>query len=146
PHIAGAMRLRFDGSGDYLSTKSPWDGQARFWDTGAGLLLMEALAFGSYGHELSSTGNLLLWRKSGERLEIWEFDRGYESRPLAHGQYPAEGDAFNVDLSADGRILAVGRQGGFELWGLVSRRRLAHFPADTGKVFFDDSGGLVVGA
>jgi WD40 repeat protein/tRNA A-37 threonylcarbamoyl transferase component Bud32 len=101
------MDVAFSPGGTTLVTTGAVGG-VDLWDVETGADLGQIGEFSASGVALSASGALVAFAKSGggvPRAEVWDVARRSLVASVEGG---AEGDAFSVALSPDGRLLAVG--------------------------------------
>jgi len=143
-HRGYAYELAFSGDGSHLLSYSLWDRNLRLWNAGTGQKLLEVPTFPVCACDVTSDAQLTLFVQRGGQAELWEVSTPAECRTLASGPTVSGGTCNVALISPDNRLLAVGRDAGFELWDLHTLQRLAYWPGGSCVVAFDGSGDLVV--
>jgi WD40 repeat protein len=136
-HMQNVTEVMFDPAGGLLASHS-WDGTLRLWDPSTGRQLLQ-LPFTTVSERprISRDGRWLWAGLHGERAELLEVTRSREYRTLVSSAGVGAAAYKHVDISPDGRLLAVGMEEGAGLWDLRTGRELARLPAGTPYVFFD---------
>jgi serine/threonine protein kinase/WD40 repeat protein len=143
-HFGYPHRLDFGGRGSHLLSYSLWDQNLKLWDVATGQKLLEVPTFPFHARDVSANGMLTLLAHAGDRAELWEVVLPTECRSLATALCDSLGVCQSAQVSPESRLLAISRDGGFELWDLYTRQRLAHWPGGGCLVTFDSAGNLLV--
>ncbi len=125
-HVQQVDSLSFHPDGALLASDS-WDGVLRLWDTSTGRPLMQ-LTSRRYTR-FSSDGRWLGAGTRGEDAHLLEVTPTREYRTLVSKLEAGQGDFLELDISPDGRLLAVAMgASGVHLWDLPSGRPIAALP------------------
>jgi eukaryotic-like serine/threonine-protein kinase len=143
-HFGYAHRLAFGNDGSHLLSYSLWDENLKLWDVATGRKLLEMPSFPYHVPQVSDDGRLLLLAQVGERAELWEVALPVECRTLATALCAPLGICRGFQVSPDNRLLAAGRDRGFELWDLRTGKRLAQGPDEFCLAAFDGAGNLLM--
>ena len=136
------MWAGFAQGGEILLTHSWYDGHLRVWHTGTGRELLSDPTFNRFAWDRGKEyDRAVRWREG--RAEFWELVPGAECTMLPQGLHPGLGDISSMDVSPDGRLLAIGRGGGLELWDLVSRKHYLQPDLRYARLKFVPDGNLV---
>jgi serine/threonine-protein kinase len=122
PHRGAATHCYFVAGGDQLLTYDTWSGNLYLWNTTGGRELLSERTFDYFVGDVSPTGQRLLLAKEGSHLRLWEVDSAPECSALPQGLYRTLGSPISTDISPDGRLLAIGRENGLDVWDLSDRR------------------------
>ncbi len=118
-HAQNLLHLTFHPDGDLLASQG-WDGQLLLWDINSGHRLMRYTTVSV--PEFSRDGRLLGVTWHGDQAYFVEVTPSREYFTLANNA-ASRTPTGNADISTDGRLLAVGFDGGAGLWDLHSRRQ-----------------------
>ncbi|MFO0911594.1 MAG: serine/threonine-protein kinase [Pirellulales bacterium] len=143
-HFGYPCRLQFNENGSRLLSYANWDEHLMLWDVGAAHKLLDVRGFAIGACDTTVSGNILLAKREANSMELWEMEAGIECSPLASALHPALGICHRLSVSSDGRILAVSRNRGLELWDLATFRRLGEMPCGSCMAEFDSAGDLVL--
>jgi serine/threonine protein kinase/WD40 repeat protein len=138
-HAQDVVELSFHPSGDLLATLS-WDGTTRLWNAWTG---QPAVTWHGQIHNMhfSRDGGLLGATVMGTELALVEVTPSQEYHTFVSSLGAGKGGYREIDVSPDGRLLAVGMDDGVRLLELASGRELAFLPlAQTLSVIFQPSG------
>ena len=142
-HATGVSALSFHPDGEILASRGD-EAVCRLWQPSSGRQLLqfpginEPFSFSADGRWLGAS-----LQDKGRRL--LEVQPGREYRTIISSLGPGKNVYFDGDLSADGRLLAMGTDDGVRLWDIASGKELAFLPIGrTYSVFFlPGSGGLL---
>jgi eukaryotic-like serine/threonine-protein kinase len=149
PGQAGpTVAVAFSHRGDVLASRGWGDTSVRLWDpwTGRQLVKMTPAAI-----EFSPDDRRLAYAMMGSKIGLLDVEVSREYRTLAGHAKIGEGTYLDMDISPDGRLLAVGSvsgpSNGIHLWDLATGRMLRYLPVGpTYAVRFDRQGrGLLSG-
>ncbi|MGE3804658.1 MAG: WD40 repeat domain-containing protein, partial [Gemmataceae bacterium] len=111
-----------------------FEGIVRIWDMPSGRLRggirargIDKLRFSADGQQLAACG-------FGDDVSLWQMEEGVLP-PLPRHLVVAEtlstgNEAYDVDMSANGKVLAAGGKGGIKLWDLATRKPLGHIEVE----------------
>jgi len=144
PHRGIITRPHFNSDGSLLLTQSDWTGELRVWNTGTGQEVLHSgftdmFVFDAYG----SQGDFLV-KLNPEALTLWRIVPGLAANPLLDAPHDSRGDVNPIAVSPDGRLLAIGRSSGFDLWDLATRRRTSHSASPHCGAAFAPNGDLLI--
>jgi WD40 repeat protein len=141
-HGQDVHRVEFHPDGDLLATTS-WDGTSRLWNAAGRSVLTRA---GSYANfDFSADGAILGYILDGNQVTLMEVAPGLEYRTYASTLRNIQEVYRGMDISPDGRLLAVGVADGLRLWDLASDREIAHVSQGiTHTVFFQPDGSELI--
>jgi serine/threonine protein kinase/WD40 repeat protein len=136
----GGPSCAFDHSGTLLAGSS-WEGTLRLWDPLTGRQLFSTL--GMREGRFSPDGHYLVTTENDDKLRLVEVAPGIDYRTLTGN--PLAGKKFFTDssLSADGKWLAAGLNGGVGVWDLVTGKNLAFFEAPAAHFVSFEPGALL---
>jgi serine/threonine protein kinase/WD40 repeat protein len=143
PHRSQDIRVKFIGGGDVLCTYSTVDGSMVLWHTGTGRELLADTTFNNFAPDQSPSGGKI-FRLSLTHLEVFELATARECTSLSQGLNPSLQDVYALDISPDGRLLAISRGKGLELWDLASGRHWLETNIKSSLIKFTDNGDLIV--
>jgi serine/threonine protein kinase/WD40 repeat protein len=142
-HKNGGVVLRFHPAGDLLASNDH-DGILRLWDVNTGRQVLTHHDEVGWPQFRTPEGNLLAggnpWRV---KLRIREVHSSREFRTLVCRELRGEWPYQTSSISPDGRLLAVGVNGGFGLWDLSRSQQLAFVRSPVNHVLFEPSGALL---
>ncbi len=130
--------MTFHPDGELLASHA-WDGVLLLWQCSSGRQLMRVASAVSAPH-FSADGRWLGVAWNGNRAELLEVTPTREYRTLVSSAGAGRGGYGLGDISPDGRLLAVGMDGGARIWDLPRGRELAALPPGTIFVSFDGAG------
>jgi serine/threonine protein kinase/WD40 repeat protein len=145
----GNPSLTFDPTGERFVTRG-WSGTVHLFDAGSGYFLLktpglprwtdeEELHFDQTGHWLASArvGN------ANDRIGVWSFAAGLEYRYLQASGWAEH--PFGPAVHRGGRLAAIGRANGFDLFDLETGRKLqfVSLPGNHTVARFDGAGNLL---
>jgi WD40 repeat protein len=138
-HAQDVSSISFHPSGTLIATQS-WDGTTRLWNASTGRPLLTRA--GTYhSARFSQDGRTLGYIPEGRDVRLMEVAAGLEYRTLVSSLGAGEGEYRHLDVSPDGRLLAVGMEDGVRLWELASGREVAHIrQRQTYSVLFQPDG------
>jgi eukaryotic-like serine/threonine-protein kinase len=141
-HVQDVMALTIHPDGDLLASTS-WDGTTRLWDPATGRQLLQFFQNSPGWLNFSSDGRYLGYALHGEQARLLELTASREYRTLVSILGADQGaDNLEGDVSPDGRLLALCRDGAVRLWHLPSGRELAVLPG--GRPHFQSNGELLI--
>jgi WD40 repeat protein len=79
-----------------------------------------------------------------DRLALWRIVPGLVANPLLNAPYDSFGDLYGIAISPDGRLLAIACWRGFDVWDLVTHRRVSHAGSQYWEPAFEPLGDLIV--
>ena len=126
PHRGYITRPHFSHDGNYLLTPDDWSRELRLWNTGTGQEVLRSSAIHLFAADSSGSPEDLLVQLRPDGQILWRIVPGLLSHSLLEAQFDSPGDALGIAISPDGRLLAIGRSEGFEVWDLATRRRVCH--------------------
>jgi eukaryotic-like serine/threonine-protein kinase len=131
----------FHPAGNLLLSNG-WEEKLRFWDPVLGRPWLSVTG-GSASPELSQDGRIVLWYE--DKLTTYQVDPALEYRTLAHASsVPIQ--YGHASIRHDGRILAVGTDGGVVIWDLARGTELGSVGTGYARdCFFEESGDLLAG-
>jgi eukaryotic-like serine/threonine-protein kinase len=122
------IRFAFNHAGTSLASTG-WGGISRLWDPLTGRQLFSTFASGSITPRFSPDDGFLAATEHGDNLCTWEIAAGDEYRTLTANHVAGNRRYFSSAISADGRLVAGGAEGGVGLWDLPSGKNLAFIEA-----------------
>jgi eukaryotic-like serine/threonine-protein kinase len=144
PHRGFSQYLQFSHDGSRLVSYSLWDHRFIVWDIGSTQRLLEIKGFKNFAADVDRNGRFQYFQVDGPMAELWELDGGLECRSLAGGLFRSRGICQRATFSPDGRMIALSRERGFELWSADTGLRLAEWQGGPASVGFDSDGHLLV--
>ena len=124
-HRGDAVHCRFVAGGEMLLTHDAWVGHMHLWQTRTARELLGEASFHYYVGDESGARPHWLLAAEGSGLVLWEVEPGSECSALPAGLPRSLGVPTSVAISPDGRLLAVGRDSGLEMWDLMAREHVA---------------------
>ena len=140
----GGIELSFNHAGDLLAS-SGWEGKTRLWDPQTGRQLFSTMS-GVGIPRFSPDDRLLSGDLREGKLGLWSVAVGGEYRTLIRTAASAKGmcSYSGPTMNSDGRLLAVGKQDGVELWDPTNGRELAFLDLHgDSTALFEPSGALL---
>jgi WD40 repeat protein len=144
PHRAVITRPYFSQDGSLLLTQGDWTGELRVWDTGTGQAMLHSGFTAAFAADDSGCPGDFLAKLQSDKLTLCRIVPGVAANPLLDAPHNSIGDVSNIAVSPDGRLLAIGRSRGFELWDLASGRRTSHTRSPNCGAAFTPSGDLLI--
>jgi eukaryotic-like serine/threonine-protein kinase len=117
-HTNIGLACAFDPSGAVLASNG-WEGRLLVWDP---VLGRQWLKLTGYGCDFARDGRFVVM--SENKLITYEINAALEYRTVARAPSPPL-DYFRVSIHRDGRLLALGTNGGVVLWDLARGTELA---------------------
>jgi serine/threonine protein kinase/WD40 repeat protein len=138
------VRCAFNNGGSLLASTG-WAGTLRLWDTLTSRQLFSTFDSGMITPRFSPDGRFLAGTEYENKLRIWEIAAGNEYRTFTANPEAGKRRYVCSDISADGRLLAAGADGGVGLWDLPSGKILAFIDGSPGLNFarLEPSGALL---
>jgi eukaryotic-like serine/threonine-protein kinase len=137
-HVEHVKVLSFHPTRGLLASRS-WDAVLRLWDPATGRQLMQLPLAATL--RFSSTGQWLGCLSQGsEAVQLLEVTPSREYRTIVSSLGAGQGHYHDGDISADGRLLAIGMGEGARLWDLSGGRELAFLPSGSHSVLFQSDG------
>ena len=144
PHRGYITRPHFSHDGSYLLTPDDWSRELRLWNTGTGQEVLRNNAIHLFAADSSGSPEDLLVQLRPDGQILWRIVPGLLTHPLLKAQFDSPGDALGIAISPDGRLLAIGRTGGFEVWDLATSRRVCHRGSHDCMPAFEPDGDLLM--
>jgi serine/threonine protein kinase/WD40 repeat protein/Tfp pilus assembly protein PilF len=137
------IQCAFNHDGTLLASTG-WGGILRLWDPLTGRQLFRTFA-SQVTPRFSPDGRFLAGTVYENKLRIWEIAAGDEYRTVTANPVTGKSGYTCSAISADGRLLASGADGGVGLWDLPSRKNLAFIKDSPGLNFalLEPSGALL---
>jgi WD40 repeat protein len=137
-HTHGGLGSTFHPAGTLLASNG-WEKRLFLWDPVLGRSWLNLP--GDSNHQFSSDGRITV--SFEHQLTTYEVDPALEYRTFAHaGRDPNE--YGEVSIRSDGRVLALGTNGGVSLWDLACGRELAFLRIGYAvSLLFEASGDLL---
>ena len=144
-HTNIAISGGFDPSGTLLASNG-WEGRLRLWEPQLGRLVLTLT--GNQGTQIGPEGQIAVLVPTGQGWDLLRVAPAPEYRTLAHAfdePDPAKvPNYWKPAVHPEGRLLAVGTDGGLVLWDLDRGDELGILPIGTvAGVTFDAAGDLV---
>jgi WD40 repeat protein len=137
-------RPHFSHDGCLLWTLCDWSGELRLWNTGTGQEVLHSWEdYAFVADDSQSPGDFLIQLRP-EGLALWKIVPGLATNPLLDAPWHSLGDIKNIAVSPDGRLLAIGRAGGFDIWDLRAHRRTSHSGSPFSGPVFEPGGDLLI--
>jgi WD40 repeat protein len=138
-HAQDVVGVAFHPGGELLASTS-WDGTTRLWDVWTGRPLLTRTGF--YEHQrFSRDGRTFGYVREGSQVRLMEVAAGSEYRTLVSSLGAGQGAYRDIDVSPDGRLLAVAMDDGVRFWDLSSGRETAGLaPGQANVVLFQPDG------
>ncbi len=130
----------FHSSGALVASNG-WENRLRLWDPILGRTVLSLTTNGFLGTEFSRDGRIIAMHD--DDVTTYEVDPALDYRTFAHA-FGELTTYWSASIRRDGRVLAVGTQGGVALWDLARGTELPFLP--TGRsthVLFEASGDLL---
>jgi WD40 repeat protein/serine/threonine protein kinase len=118
------LRCAFNNGGSLLASTG-WAGTLRLWDPLTSRQLFSTFDSGMITPRFSPDGQFLAGTEYENKLRIWKIAAGDEYRTLTANPEAGKRRYVCSDISADGRLLAAGADGGVGLWDLSTGKNLA---------------------
>jgi WD40 repeat protein len=118
------IRCTFNHAGTLLASTG-WGGVLRLWDPLTSRQLFSTFDSGAITPRFSLDDRFLAATEDGNKLHVWEIASGDGYRTLTANPLAGKKRYICSDISADGRLLAAGADGGIGLWDLQSGKNLA---------------------
>jgi serine/threonine protein kinase/WD40 repeat protein/Flp pilus assembly protein TadD len=137
PLALGGLDLSFHPAGTLLASNS-WDGRLRLWDPATG---RERLSLTGGGFAFKKDGRIFV--SLGPEHRPWQVEAAVEYTTLRYASNRTLNHA-RASIHRDGRILAVGTDGGVILWDLARKTELGFLPiGNAWHSMFEPSGDLL---
>jgi eukaryotic-like serine/threonine-protein kinase len=128
------IKFAFNHAGTLLASTG-WGGILRLWDPLTSRQLFSTFDSGTIAPRFSPDDQFLAGTEHENKLRIWEIAAGDEYRTITANAVAGKKRYFCSAISADGRLLAAGANGGVGLWDLASRKNLAFIEGSPGLNF-----------
>ena len=126
--VQGGMitRPHFSRDGGLLWTLCDRSGELRLWNTGTGEEVLHSWEMYPFVADGSQSPGDFLVQLRPEGLALWRIEPGLATNPLLDAPWHSLGEVTNISVSPNGRLLGIGRAGGFDIWDLATHRRTSH--------------------
>jgi WD40 repeat protein len=129
---------------DELLASGSWDNTVRLWNPWSGHLLLTRTGYHflqRFNHDPNTFGYI----QQGNEVQLMKIAAGLEYRTLVSSLGAGQGEYRGLDISPDGRLLAVGMDDGVRLWDLATSREVAHLlQGSSPTVLFNPDGDELV--
>jgi FOG: WD40 repeat len=144
PHRGYITRPHFSHDGNYLLTPDDWSRELRLWNTGTAQEILRSSAIHQFAADSSGSPEDLLVQLRPDGQVLWRIVPGLLTHPLLEEQFDSPGDALGIAINPEGRLLAIGRSGGFEVWDLATCRGVFHRGSQSCLPAFEPDGDLLM--
>ena len=134
----------FSRDGNFLLAYEDWSGELQVWNTGTGQAVVRSTSIDRLTADVSGSPGDYLIQMRPDCQALLRIVPGLVANPLLDAPHDSLGDVYGITISPDGRLLAIGRTRGFDVWDLVTHRRVSHAGSPYSAPAFKPDGDLLV--